>query len=59
MEMNVLIIYAEGHANGRTEIKKFSEVMKEMNISADKLNELISSGEKFNGKFFDEALTIK
>lgn len=59
MEMQVLILWVEGHSQGRKEIKPFSEVMNEFSLSAEKLNSLISSGEVYEGKCFDESLTLK
>lgn len=59
LEKLVLIMYVEGHASGRTEIKTFEETMKLNNLTVEQLTDLIDSGEIHNGKIYDEAFEIK
>ena len=59
MEKFILILWVEGHAQGRHEIKTCEEVMKNFNLSYEHLMELISSGNVYDGKCFDEAFDYR
>lgn len=59
MEIFVLILYVEGHAQGRKEIKTCEETMQMFDLSYEQLRHLIDSGEVYDGKCFDEMFDFR
>lgn len=58
MEKKILVMWVDGHSEGRIETKTCEEVLNEFNMTYEQLQHYIDSGEVFDGKCFDEAFVI-